>query len=222
MSKSSDPIYEQLKKEIIILKIKPGTMLREVDIAERFNVSRTPVRDVFVRLERDQLVEVVSQKGTYVTKINVDSIAEMMYIRKTIEEDVLSKLIDKITMDQINILQLILFRQKEILTLEDFEERNNKFYENDNKFHATMFGFVGKTGIWNILSNLSPTYNRYRNMTYLRKIDRLQELYHYHEQILKCIKNKDKEGAIKTLSDHFYSGLSGIEDVYHMYKDYFM
>ena len=222
MAKSSDPIYEQLKKEITILKIKPGTMLREVDIAERFNVSRTPVRDVFVRLERDQLVEVISQKGTYVTKINVDNVAEMLYIRKTIEEDVLSSLIDRITLDQINILRLILIRQKEILSLEDFEERNNKFYENDNKFHATMFSFVGKSGAWNIISNLSPTYNRYRNITYLRKIDRLEELYDYHEKILKCIENKDLSGAIKTLSEHFYSGLSGIEDVYHMYKDYFM
>ncbi len=222
MAKSSEPIYQQLKKEIVVLKIKPGTMLREIDIAERFHISRTPVRDVFARLERDNLVEVVSQKGTYVTKINVDDVAEIMYIRKTIEEDIISKLIEKITIDQINILHLILIRQKEILSIEDNEERNNKFYENDNKFHSTMFGFVGKNGVWNTVSNLSPIYNRYRNMTYLRNIDRLKELYNYHIEIVDALEKKDKEKAINALSEHFYSGLTGIEEVYHLYKDYFM
>ena len=93
MGKSSDPIYEKLKNEIVMLEIKPGTMLKEVDIGERFNVSRTPARDVFVRLQRDHLVEVVSQKGTYVTKINIEDVTDIMYLRKTIEENIISSLI---------------------------------------------------------------------------------------------------------------------------------
>ena len=222
MAKSSDPIYEQLKKEIEMLVIEPTTMLREVDVAERFNVSRTPVRDVFVRLERDGLLEVVSQKGTYVTKIDIDNISEIMYIRKTIEADVLSTLIEKITPDQINILKIILMRQKEILSLPSSIEKNNMFYENDNKFHASMFNFVGKLGVWNELNNLSPTYNRYRNVTYLRKIDRLEQLYEFHVQILKAIEEKDKNKALSILNEHFYSGLSGIEDVYLSHRHFFL
>lgn len=221
MGKSSDPIYEKLKQEIVMLEIKPGTMLREVDIGERFNVSRTPARDVFVRLQRDNLVEVISQKGTYVTKINIESVMDIMYIRKTIEEKIISSLIDSITLDQINILNLILVHQKEILNIEDEEERRIKFYENDNKFHSTMFGFVNKKGVWNIMLNLSPTYNRYRNITYLRKVEKLNDLYTYHLEILKSIENKDKDSAIKILEEHFYDGLSGIEEVFHMYKEYF-
>lgn len=221
MGKSSDPIYEKLKNEIVMLEIEPGTMLREVDIGERFNVSRTPARDVFVRLQRDHLVEVVSQKGTYVTKINIEDVTDIMYLRKTIEENIISTLIDKISLDQINILHLILIHQKEILAIEDEKERRTKFYDNDNKFHATMYGFANKRGVWDIISNLSPTYNRYRNITYLRKIERLSDLYKQHSKILKCIEDGDKEGALKALEEHFYSGLSGIDEVFHMYKEYF-
>jgi len=139
MGKSSDPIYEKLKNEIVMLEIKPGTMLKEVDIGERFNVSRTPARDVFVRLQRDHLVEVVSQKGTYVTKINIEDVTDIMYLRKTIEENIISSLIKKISLDQINILHLILIHQKEILEIEDEQERRVKFYENDKGFIA----FIG-------------------------------------------------------------------------------
>jgi DNA-binding GntR family transcriptional regulator len=46
MTKSNDAIYEELKNDIITLKIKPGAVLSEVDIAKRFMVSRTPIRDV--------------------------------------------------------------------------------------------------------------------------------------------------------------------------------
>ncbi len=222
MAKSSDPIYDILKKEIVTLQITPATMLREVDIASRFNVSRTPVRDVFVRLERDNLLEVISQKGTYVTKINVNEISEIMYIRQTIESDIIKTLVDKITPDQVDILKLTLLRQNEILLLEDSFERKKLFYDNDNQFHQTMFSFCGKEGVWNIISNLSPTYNRYRNVTFLRRQDRLKQLYDYHVQLLNCIENKDLDGALNALKGHFISGLSGIEAVYQDHKNYFL
>lgn len=222
MAKSSDSIYEKLKEEIIHLAIKPGTMLREIDIADRFNVSRTPVRDVLVRLENDGLVEVVSQKGTYITKIDVDSISGMMYIREAVEAAILNDIIDNISVGQTNILSLILLEQKEILALPESEERHARFYENDNRFHYNIFAFAGKQGVWEAMYKISPTYNRFRSITYLRQQDELQELYNHHVAMLQYLKKHDRVQVLKVLSEHIYNGLMGIEDVFMRHRDYFI
>lgn len=222
MAKSSDPIYDKIKEEIIHLDIKPGTMIREVDIAQRFNVSRTPVRDVLVRLENDGLVEVISQKGTYVTKIDVDSISGMMFVREAVEAQILSDIVDKISVGQTNILSLILLEQKEILNMPESQERSKRFFENDNRFHANIFNFAGKEGVWNQLYKVSPTFNRFRNVTYLRKQDEVTALYNHHVLMLEALKNHDKEQVLKIHSEHINHGLIGIEDVFVKNRDYFI
>ena len=55
-------IYSRLKQEIIDLKIEPGALISENEISRRFQVSRTPVRDVFLRLVNDGLLEVLPQR----------------------------------------------------------------------------------------------------------------------------------------------------------------
>ena len=68
--------HEDLKSWILTFKLKPGQAIGEVDIAQQFGVSRTPVRDAFKRLEVDGLIEVKSHIGTYVTLIDVNQITD--------------------------------------------------------------------------------------------------------------------------------------------------
>ena len=66
MVKETKPnkVYEDLKAMILTFKLKPGEAIGEVDIAQKFGVSRTPVRDAFKRLEAEGLIEVKSHSGT--------------------------------------------------------------------------------------------------------------------------------------------------------------
>ena len=94
MVKETKPnkVYEDLKTWILTFKLKPGQAIGEVDIAQQFNVSRTPVRDAFKRLEADGLIEVKSHIGTYVTLIDVNQIADAIFIREHIEKAIISEL----------------------------------------------------------------------------------------------------------------------------------
>ena len=47
MTKDSLAIYQSISNDIITMKLKPGDMLKEIEVANKFNVSRTPIRDVF-------------------------------------------------------------------------------------------------------------------------------------------------------------------------------
>ena len=60
-------VFETLKREILDLRLKPGQMISENDICDRFGVSRTPVRDALRLLQEQGFVETVPYRGTYVT-----------------------------------------------------------------------------------------------------------------------------------------------------------
>jgi len=68
-------IYQKLKDDIITLKLKPGQMISENEIASIYNVSRTPIKNAFLRLKGEKYIEIIPQKGSYVTLL------DMKYIR---------------------------------------------------------------------------------------------------------------------------------------------
>ncbi len=63
-------VYEELKKNIISMKLEPGQTMSTQEIATRLGVSRTPVREAFLRLQSEGLVEMIPQRETMVSRIH--------------------------------------------------------------------------------------------------------------------------------------------------------
>ena len=70
MARASDKLIEQLKQEIFSGMLKPGDQLGEADLAARFNVSRTPIREAVRSLVDNGLLETRSRKGAIVRMLN--------------------------------------------------------------------------------------------------------------------------------------------------------
>lgn len=70
-------VGETLKQEILDLRLKPGQMISENDVCDRFGVSRTPVREALRLLQEQGFVETVPYRGTYVTLLSLDNIKQM-------------------------------------------------------------------------------------------------------------------------------------------------
>ena len=86
---TSDVVFEQLFEEISSLKLLPGAKLSETDIAQRFGVSRQPVRDAFNRLENLDLLLIRPQKATEVRGFSMQRIAHARFVRLAVELEVL-------------------------------------------------------------------------------------------------------------------------------------
>jgi len=79
-------IYQIIKGRILWLEYLPGTILNEKVLAEEFEVSRTPLREVLSRLEWDQLVRILPRTGTMVAEIEFQQIMNTFQVRLEIEE----------------------------------------------------------------------------------------------------------------------------------------
>ncbi len=86
---AADDIFEQLRADIISLRLKPGTRISEVEFANQFDVSRQPVREAFIRLSKMNLLEIRPQKATLVRKISDREILQARFLRVAVELEVI-------------------------------------------------------------------------------------------------------------------------------------
>lgn len=225
MTKENEQIYQTLLLEIVNMKLKPGKMLKEVDVSKRFNVSRTPIRDVFKRLEYDNLLSIHSQRGSYVSKINLDGITDIMYIRNQVERSVLLELVSIVTPGDIVKFQMIVNDQVSLLNSftpeTNVEEFANSFFELDNRFHDAIYTRAGKESVLEALNSLSPAFARYRFLTFLRDKSEVASLADLHKEIVRCLEKKDVASLTDVVRKHNFSGLNGIESVRSKHPDYF-
>jgi DNA-binding GntR family transcriptional regulator len=80
-----DELYNELKKKIFNEEIPPGTWLVEREISKKYNVSRTPVREILRVLVSDGLITLEPTKGYCVRKLNFEEIVEIFHARESLE-----------------------------------------------------------------------------------------------------------------------------------------
>lgn len=78
-------IYDTLKQRILFFEYEPGEMLNEKRMASEFGVSRTPVREVLLRLEWEKLVSIIPRAGIMVSKVEFHQLREVFQTRAPLE-----------------------------------------------------------------------------------------------------------------------------------------
>lgn len=189
--------YRVLKENIMSLELKPGELISEIELSEKLNLSRTPIREVLMRLKNEHLVEVKPQSGTYVSLIDLDLIDEALFMRFALEEKVIKAACENFPDEKIIELEKNLFAQR---ILADMDGAEREFHKLDTSFHEILFLGVGKQNIWNSILNISTHYNRMRLLS--QKEDSKSLVVKQHEAILNVIKNKEKDKAEDIVNYH--------------------
>ena len=137
---TADGVYDQLKEQILHLELPPGGSISEIETAKKYNISRTPVRDAFKRLEREGLLEIRPHIGTFISLIDLNAVSDILYIREVLEYSVLSDLAQIYDKSQDLRIQLLLQEQKDLLASDlPIEELSRAFIHSDNEFHTALF-----------------------------------------------------------------------------------
>lgn len=209
-------VYESLRQHIIELKFHPGQALSENEMATQFQVSRTPIRESFVRLSQDGLVQVIPQKGTFVSLINTALVDEARFMRMKLEIAIVEEACKFFPSSSMKELELNLLEQKQYLELDDIES----VFSLDQKFHNILFNGVNKQHVWQTMNILTIHLDRCRR---LRLIDnhQWQHLYNEHLFIFKSIKNQDSDAATSMIRTHLSNSVHDIEVLKQKYPNYF-
>lgn len=219
---TSDGVYAQLKEQILHLELPPGAAISEIETAEKYNISRTPVRDAFKRLEREGLLEIRPHIGTFISLIDLNAVSDILYIREVLEYSVLSDLSKIYDKSQDLRIQLILQRQKELLASDmPIEELSRAFINSDNEFHIALFDAAGKKNVIKFLYSYNSQYERFRTFINFNGKEDLQKLYESHIQIWNCIVHKDLEGLKECINHHLYDGINTSGDAIRKTPEYF-
>ncbi len=80
-----DGIYDAVRADILACRLAPGRDMREEDLARRYRVSRAPIRDALLRLEREHLVTVIPRKGSKVNEVSLDDARDLFRLRLVLE-----------------------------------------------------------------------------------------------------------------------------------------
>lgn len=190
-------VYEELKRNIMSMKLEPGQTMSTQEIATKLNVSRTPVREAFLRLQSEGLVEMIPQRETMVSKISLKRVEQEKFIRECLEMGVIRKFMDKSGCEvEQNMAELIQL-QKKCGEEKDFVG----FLEADDQFHKVLFDVTGQEMAWETIASRNGHYNRLR-ILYVQRDTAMQESIEQHHKIATLLESGSREEAARALSSH--------------------
>jgi len=213
-------IYRTIRENILSLALEPGQGISETDFTTIFQVSRTPIREAFIKLNEENLIDIYPQKGTYVTPISMKYVEEARFMRTHLEKAVLFEA--AISFPDKDLLEL-----KKIFALQktsiEIGYSPYEFLKLDNLFHKIIFQGVEKERIWAQIDNMSTHYNRLRMIDLTGKINlnKILEQHHIFIHILED-QNKEKYDISGLLTTHLTNIFDKLDSLSKQYPNYFI
>lgn len=189
-------IYGQIRQDIISLRLRPGTRLSENELALRFGTSRAPVREAIIRLVEEGLIEVLPQRGSFVTRISLSAMERARFVREALEVAVVRRAAERglpsDTMEQV---------AAAIITQENACDDTERFTLADDAFHRLIAESIGVAQIWAVLEREKSHLDRIRFLS-LPAATPVNVLIAQHRRILEAITQRDMEAADRAMRTH--------------------
>lgn len=224
-STDHDSMYQTLANEILRFEHKPGDLLSENYLCQRFSLSRTPVRSVLQRLQENGLVQIVPRKGSIVTRLDYDIVNQFIYERVAVESMVLRDFILSCTPADAERVRFAFSRLEEI-SRAFFDDpkhfKADEFLKADLSMHEIWFKATNKRFLWERLSGPQSSYTRFCTLDIIQGSN-VPDVMRDHEEMLRMIDERSIEGIEQLMHRHLYGGIRRMgELVFTKYADYFV
>ncbi|APO46325.1 GntR family transcriptional regulator [Paenibacillus xylanexedens] len=209
--------YNLLKERILHLELKPGTKISEKEIADELQVSRTPVREAFMKLAEEELLDIIPQSGTIVSHINLEHVEEGRFMREKMEKEI-------VTLACVSFPEEYRFRLETNIAMQEVCIGKNNFYrlfELDEEFHQILFQGTGKLRTWRMLQQLNIPFNRLRLLR-LAEDSNLEVIISQHKEIYRLITERKTEQAVQVMEAHLRLVVIEQESIKAKYPHYFI
>ena len=194
-----DVVFVTLRRQILKGDLKPGERLKEISLANRLGVSRTPIREAIRKLEHEGLVEMLPRRGAHVAGSTRQELRDVLEVRKTLEVLAITRAAE-------------LMKEEDFEALKEAEEAFRKLVENpdadltglgeaDEHFHDIIYQSTGNRRLIQILGNLREQMYRFR-VEYLKDKDIRHSLVLEHDALAEALAARDREEAVRLIKLH--------------------
>jgi DNA-binding GntR family transcriptional regulator len=193
-----DLAYEALKSKILAQEYLPGAQLKEIQISTELGLTRTPVREAIIRLEREGLVSTVYNRGAFVTVFSGKEIEDLFEVREALEIKALNLAIRRANREEIDSIEKALkqreLRIKNLVIKVDFRDQALDFHlaiiklSKNERLISTWRAMQSQLSLVRVTSTM-------RNRRYLKALEE-------HKKILAYVKSGDARKAERLLIKH--------------------
>lgn len=195
-------VLERLRRELANGDIHPGQQLRQVDIAERYGVSPTPVREALRLLEADGAIQYSPHRGATVTELSPQELDDLYMVRSILEAQLAGLAAERATDDQVAAIR----QQHEDLKASSGVESAVELSRLNREFHLALLRIGSPlitqqvvSPLWH--SFLPPTTGQWRSPEGNARF--LEE----HERVIRAIEARDPEAARAAMTAHLHTAM---------------
>lgn len=208
-------LYRHLRGAIVRGEFHPGQALSESELARQYSTSRQPVREAFIKLAEERLVNILPQRGTFVVKISVADVLDARFVREAIEVAVAQEAATSAPPSAIKELRTLIEKQR---ALEP--GHNEEFLVLDEEFHRTIALSVGRAHAWRVIENIKAQMDRIRYLS-LDDATPLALLIDQHTRMVDGIEAGDPTAAAAATRSHLREIMISLPDIAARFPDMF-
>ncbi|PTW58980.1 DNA-binding GntR family transcriptional regulator [Breoghania corrubedonensis] len=207
-------ITAALRRLIVHNSILPGQRLSEAEISQHFGVSRQPVREAFIKLAEEGLLEIRPQRGTFVQKVSLEAVLDARFVREAVEADI-AKLCAAVPRPGL----LRELRDQLDAQRASLAKGGDAFVPLDDLFHRTLAEAAGHPNAWMVIEGLKSQLDRVRHFATAQFP--LEHLVEQHAAIVDAIEMRDPGAAEDAMRFHLKRILSDLPAIREKFGDYF-
>ena len=222
---AADPVYavltdgvhaqvtSALRRAIVSGLLQPGEALSETVLAQRFRVSRTPVREALKQLERERLVDIVPRVGTYVRQATGDEVLDGLVVKEALEGTAARLMAARLDAPELAALVQAAENVERAAVTGDLP----RVVETNQRFHELIHRGSGSAKLRFhlelLLNEFRVPYQRLVSLT-ISQPARLRRMLAEHRRIVAAIRARDPDEAERAMRAHARAGMLELRRVH--------
>jgi DNA-binding GntR family transcriptional regulator len=193
----TEAAYAYTKQRVLDATYAGGELLTEGEVADALGISRTPVREAFLRLESEGLLRLYPKRGALVVPVSAGEVEAVMETRALVERFAFAKAIER-GAEVVGAMESAIARQEQRAAADDLDG----FVEADRAFHTALVAAAGNPIVLALYDSLRDRQQRMGLAALRREPRRLGEILDEHRALTAAVASGDVEVVLRLLDAH--------------------
>ncbi len=185
----TEKVMARIRTMLITGALEAGSRIDQIDLARRFDVSIVPIREALARLASVGLVEIVSHRGVFVSKMSAEELVDLYTVREILEEQASKIAVDKLTDSDVELLDRLADRMAVAAQKGDSEE----FLALNRQLHFTLYRAAKRRHMLKIIDQMWDLSARYAHLQLQAVPDRASQAISEVRAIVAACRRRDRE-----------------------------